>query len=381
VGVRFDLSPDGLKAALEAAVGNDPAGYIQEKQRQLAELGYEDGGLEGEALIWIEGPKHFNDILLGLAQIRPERLKLFDRRFGIRIPYRGALLDSIEEFRVELPPLGNCNVIVRGGAFAPAAVFNAEMFVPPPMVNGPWLLVRHSDFTITFREDGLNFQTSDAFGSIKTLDAWTMLVRALTYLADGRARLSIERMAPDALCLSLPVEQRPDGPYIDQLPAMTKFLDGWQRLLEMAGMRSVEPFAFETIWDANAAAMAVEVLLNPTPIAFFEFDNLEGAAEVESLDAIYFNSCTFAGAAISYSVEVTLQATAKAGAHYRSTAFKPLDVRPAVSDLEEYGMEQAHRRGLTVVINPANVTMVDPNEQRASIADASVDGPNKLSKT
>jgi hypothetical protein len=373
-GVRFDLSPDGLKAALEAVVGDDPAGYVQEKQRQLAELGYEDGGLEGEALIWIEGPEHFNEIVLGLSPIRPERLKLFDRRFGIRIPYRGALLDSIEEFRVELPHLGNCDVIVRGGAFAPAAVFNAEMFVPPPMVNGPWLLVRHPDFMITFREDRLNFQTSDAVGSgIKTLDAWATLVRALSYLADGRARLSIERKAPDAPLLSLPVDQRLDGPYLDQLPAMTKFLDGWQRLLEVAGMKSVELFAFETIWYANAAAMAVDVLLNLAPIAFFEFDSLDGAVEAESVEAIYFNSCTFAGTAISYSVKVTLQATAEAGGRYRSTAFKPLDVRPAVSDLEEYGMEQAHRRGLTVVINPANVTMVNPNEQRAAIAGASAD--------
>jgi hypothetical protein len=30
---------------------------------------------------------------------------------------------------------------------------------------------------------------------------------------------------------------------------------------------------------------------------------------------------------------------------YRSTAFKPLDVSPAVSPLKEYGMQQAHRWG------------------------------------
>jgi hypothetical protein len=338
VGVRFDLVPDGLKAALEAALGDDPAGYIREKQRQLAELGYEDGRLEGEALTWIEGPEHFNDIMLGLAPIRPEEMKLFDRRFGIRIPYRGALLDSIEEFRIELPRIGNCDVIVRGGAFALAAVFNAEILVPPPMVNGPRLLVRHPDFTITLKRDRLNFQTSDSFGSgIKTLDAWATLVRALSYLADDKGRLSIERKAPDVPLLSLPVEQPLDGPYLGQLPAMTKFLDGWQRLLEVAGMKSVELFAFETIWDANAAAVAVDVLLNPAPITFFEFDSLDSAVEATSIEAIYINSCTFAGTAISYSVQITLQATAEPGGAYRSTALKPLDVRPAVSDLEEYG--------------------------------------------
>ena len=192
-------------------------------------------------------------------------------------------------------------------------------------------------------------------------------------MADGGARLTIEPKLPYAPSLSLPVEQQLDGPYLHQLPAMTKFLDGWQRLLEVAGVKSIEPFAFETIWGANAAAMAVDVLLNPTPLAFFEFDSLDGAVEGQSAEAIYFNSCIFAGAAISYSVKITLQATAEANGCYRSTAFKPLDVRPAVFDLEEYGMEQAHRQGLTVVINPANLTMVNPNEQGAPIADASTD--------
>ena len=89
--------------------------------------------------------------------------------------------------------------------------------------------------------------------------------------------------------------------------------------MEMAGVKSVEPFAFDAIWDANQAGMAVDVLLNPAPVAFFEFDSLEGAVDAETVEAIYFNSCRFADAAISYCVEVTLQADGKAGACYRST--------------------------------------------------------------
>lgn len=365
VGTRFELSPDGVNGALRAAVGDDPAGYIQEKQRQLGELGYEDGGIEGEALIWIDGPEHFNDIMLGLSPIQPKRLKLFDRRFGIRIPYQGAILDSIEEFRVELPHIGNCNVVVRGDAFTPAVVFDAEILVPPPMGNRPWLLIRHPDFTLTFKEEGLNFQTSGAFGDgLKTLDAWAKLVRALSYLANGTARLAIDWMSEGRSPLTLPVDQPVDGPYLDLLPAITKLLDGWQRLLELAGLKSVESFAFDAIWDANAAAMAVDILLNPAPIAFFEFDSLNGAVEGELVEAIYFNSCRFTDASISYCVQVTLQADDSTSGRYRSIKFKPLDVRPVVSDLEEYGMERAHSSGLSVVIHPENVTMVDTNDRQ-----------------
>lgn len=378
-GTRFELSPDGLNGALRAAVGEDPAGYIQEKQRQLGELGYEDGGIEGEALIWIDGPEHFNDIMLGLAPIQPKRLKLFDRRFGIRIPYQGALLDSIEEFRVELPHIGNCNVVVRGEAFTPAVVFEAQIFVPPPIGDRPWLLIRHPDFTLTFKEEGLNFQTSGAFGDgLKNLDAWAKLVRALSYLANGTARLAIDWMSESRSPLTLPVDQPVDGPYLDQLPAITKLLDGWQRLLELAGLKSVDPFAFDAIWDANAAAMAVDILLNPAPIAFFEFDSLEGAIEGDLVEAIYFNSCSFADASISFCVQVTLQAEDKASARYRSIKFKPLDVRPAVSDHEEYGTELAHSHGLTIVLHPENVTMVDTSDPRNALTAPEETAPNCL---
>ncbi len=345
-----------------AVTDSDASAYIDEKQRQLAELGYEGSGLEGEALIWIEGPEHFYDIVLGLAPIRPKRLDLFDNRFGIRIPYQGSLLDSIEEFRLELPHLGDCDVIVRGGGFAPAAVFSASMFVPPPVVNGTWLLIRHPDFTLTFRKEGVNFETSDTFGGgLKILDAWATLIRALSYLAGNNARISIEMKASDASLLSLPVELPLNGPYLDQLPAMTKFLDGWQRLLEVVGMRSIEPFAFEAIWDANAAAMAVDMLLSPNPVASLEFDALDGVMAASSVEAIYFNSCSFGGSSISFCVQVTLKSTGADGGCYRSSAFKPLDVRAAVANIEEYGMEEAHRLGLTIVINPSNLTFVDAN--------------------
>lgn len=306
--------------------------------------------------------------MLGLAPIQPKRLKLFDRRFGIRIPYQGAFLDSIEEFRVELPHIGNCNVVVHGEAFTPAVVFEAQIFVPPPIGDRPWLLIRHPDFTLTFKEDGLNFQTSGAFGDgLKILDAWAKLVRALSYLANGTARLAIDWMSENRSPLTLPVDQPVDGPYLDQLPAITKLLDGWQRLLELAGLKSVNPFAFDAIWDANAAAMAVDILLNPAPIAFFEFDSLESAIEDDLVEAIYFNNCSFADASISYCVQVTLQAEDNASARYRSIKFKPLDVRPAVSDLEEYGTELAHSHSLTVVLHPENVTVVDTSDPRNAL--------------
>lgn len=367
VGTRFELSPEGLRAALEAAVGDDPASALQDKQRQLAELGYENGGLEGDALIWIEGPEHFNAMLLGLAPIRPKTLKLFDRRFGIRIPYEGVAFDSIEEFRVELPRIGRCNVIVRGKDFGRAAMFEADMLVPPPLADGPWLLVRHPDFSLTLREDGLNFQTAGVFEEgRKTLSAWVMLTRALVYLADGSGRIRIEPLVDDAPPLTLAIDQRLNGPYLEQLPTLAAFLDGWQQLLERAGLSMIEPFPFDSVWESHDARLAVDLLLNPEPVAFFEFDQLDEVGDSSSVKAIFFNSCTLANVAISYAVEVLLTATEDG--HYRSSAFTAIDVRPAVSDLHDYGMEQAHIRGIRILIDPAHLTMLDPRENEPAVA-------------
>ena len=94
VGQRFEPTAAGLSSALSAACGQDPGAYTAKKQRQLDELGYENGQFEAEALLQIEGPEHFANLLLGLAPLKPHRLRVYDSRFGIRLPYQGTLFDD-----------------------------------------------------------------------------------------------------------------------------------------------------------------------------------------------------------------------------------------------------------------------------------------------
>lgn len=53
---RFEPTAAGLLTALTAACGQDPGAYTIEKQRQLAELGYENGQFEADPLV------HFRSI-------------------------------------------------------------------------------------------------------------------------------------------------------------------------------------------------------------------------------------------------------------------------------------------------------------------------------
>jgi hypothetical protein len=55
-------------------------------------------------------------------------------------------------------------------------------------------------------------------------------------------------------------------------------------------------------------------------------------------------------------VKVRLEPVTGQEGRYRSTGFDRLDIRPAVADLDHYGEDQAKASGLSVLINPANIT-------------------------
>ncbi|MCR5873084.1 hypothetical protein LRS10_02050 [Phenylobacterium sp. J426] len=67
---------------------------------------------------------------------------------------------------------------------------------------------------------------------------------------------------------------------------------------------------------------------------------------------------------------MTLKAAADHTEEYRSTSFDPLDVRPAVADLQDYAEDLAARHGLHVVINPENLVELDAS----ALAGSAIEG-------
>ncbi|QEH81582.1 hypothetical protein EIK56_27240 [Sphingomonas sp. C8-2] len=361
-GVRFDLTPGGLASAIRDACGENPSAYVGEKQRQLATLGFDEGnGLEGEAVVWIEGPQHFRNVMLGLTPIKPKRMTTFERRFGIRLPHETTIFHDADGIFFELPEVGPCTVSVRGPALAPAATFQAVMQVPPRMEGMPWAVIRHAEFLISMNEAGLNFQTIGNFDTAeRSLDEWCEIIRALHYLATGAGTLSITMNDGGAPTTSLRIKEPIEGPHIDELPAMLRLLDGWRQLLRAAGIVSSSRFPIDTIWSSHDAGAAVDMLTNPDPTVYLEFPNLADYQAEGPIEALYFNSCAFGGDAITYSVKAIVSPTGVEPWRYRTTAFEPLDIRPAVMDLDEYGEQQADVHDLRMAINPANMTWVEP---------------------
>ena len=343
---------------IEEACGPQVNGYVAEKQRQLDHLGYDDGRLQAEATVWIESPAHLSRMLVGLEPMRPVQLRTFDVRFGVAIPYAGVALDDVEELRIEPPRIGPCRVAVRGAPLTRAAVFAADAYVGPPIPDDEhvWLLVRHADFTLAFA-GGARFETADGFTRRRRpLLDWVPLARALAYLAGGQGVISFQFEGSVQSQLTLPISEPLEGPDTDRLPQLAQFIDGWSRLTETAGVLSADPFSFEDLWGAKDVQMAVDMMTNPSPTARFEFDAEVFGSAPDSVNALYFNTCRFGGAALSFCVKVILEP--QGAGNYRSVAFTPLDARAAVDDLQAYGEEQASAADIRVLIHPDKVVEV-----------------------
>jgi hypothetical protein len=359
VGTRFEPTPKGMCESLTAVCRENTAAYTLEKQRQLAELGYERGRFEAEAIADIEGPQHLSNVLLGLTPIKPKQLRVFDTRFGIRLPYQGTLFDDLGELVLTPPSLGACVVSVRGAGFGRAARFDAEMFIGPPIhcIDGPELLVRHVDFMVRITRGGARFETERGLDDVqRTLEQHAEIARALSLIAGGQAEFTISGNSRIP-SISLPLNDLLSGPYVDQLPAISKFLDGWQLLLSKAGVGSDSPFNFDEIWTADEAQVAVEMLVNPRPVMRLEFQKFDDNDGAQSLEALLFRTCSLAGSSLTYSAKITFEQTDDPVWRYRSAHFEAIDIRPMVDDLDEYGFDQGEAGGITLLLDPRSLKL------------------------
>lgn len=359
-GKPFDLTPAGLRAALAEACGPDPVGYALEKVRQLTELGYEDGGVELAGWFHVGDDEQFSRVLLGLAPIKPVDVAAFDVRFGIAVPYKGELFNRIEEIFLSPPSVTDCTVVVKGPLMMPAAIFQAQLIVAPPVDGRFRMLIQHPHFEFTFRESEDMIVASCTFepGNSSLADL-TMVVRALDFLSTTEANVSVSGKDGAWGPLKLPLSSALTGPGLADLPQIARFTADWQTLLGIAGVRSTAQIRWSDLWDEQAH-LAVSLMLAAQPMPYFEFDTAVLPVDGEPLETIYFNSASVAGESILYSVAITLAPLADNAAVYRSTLFRPIEARPNTMELDDYMDELAGRFEPEVMIHPDRVTRVAP---------------------
>jgi hypothetical protein len=353
-GRPFKPTPDGLREALDVTSPADVAGYGNRKRHQLATLGFpDDGGIEANAIVWIENQDHFMKMISGLAPLKPIKLDAYERRFDILLPYKGTMFDGVKEFPIQLPMVGACEIIVRSGPRDPAAVFRCEAFAPPPIEGAPLMVIRHPMLTAVFKDDGLEVETVGHFYEDRhSIDDWILLLRALTYLAAGDGSIELEfkgtRMVLPAPGLN--------GPDPEDLPRLLRFFERWKDALALAGVSPGGDVPLRAVWDAKAEQSGLDILCNPHPIATLEFDTIDGLDLESGVDALFFNTLAFGGAAFTFAVKVRLVRPDPASSRFVSANFELLDIRSAVADLEAYAAERANAHDLSIVIDPRNIT-------------------------
>lgn len=360
-GTQFKVTADGLREVLSAACGTDAALYVRRKQAQLEELGYGEDRFQGEALAWIAGPSHLNNILLGLEPLKPERFSLYESRFGIRIPVHESSLAGVQEFFIQPPKLGTCQITVQGPPLTLPATFTADAFIGPPVIedDGPHLLFKHADIELRLRGYRLDFQTVGEFHTLpRSLHRWVQLIRALSHLTGARgssiAIHGLERFPRVSFPSAVPLS----GPDY-QLPHLSRFLEGWQRLLEMAGISSTAEFNLEQIWAASSAIAAVDILLHSARSSSFEFPESHSLSQIpDPIEAIYYNHAELADASISLAARVIISRIGDPQFPYRSTSAEMLDIRPRVDNLQAYAEAQATEHRIRAVMDPENIQWV-----------------------
>ncbi|KTT68052.1 hypothetical protein [Sphingomonas sanguinis] len=363
LGDAFDVTPEGLRAAIERACGPDPAAYSSEKISQLADLGYGEDRIVGDILFSAESDEQLARVVLGMDPLKPMAMRTFDNRFGMPVPYDHDMLNAVEEIMLSPPSGGGCEVVVTGPPLTPPATFKAEMFFAPPFDARLRMLIRHPDFSFMFHEREADFETKAVFGQAgRSLEDLVMLLRALTNLASGDGAIVISgddgRFGP----IKLPVAMKLSGPDVDELPTLYRIATDWRKLLELAGVRSKASIGIYDLWDSRWVQLAAELLLRPDPAARFAFDTDEVRGDGGPMTAVYFNSAQLGVDGISYGVEIELAPIARDRRVYSSVSFKPIDVRPMVSDIDEYMEELASRYDHPLMIHPDNLREVDPEQ-------------------
>lgn len=362
LGKPFEPTPSGLRAALAEACGPDPAGYALEKVRQLSELGYENGELEVEGVFHVGDDEQFARVLLGLEPMRPVAIEAFDVRFGIAVPYRGELFNTIQEIFVLPPAVTDCTIVVKGPPLMPAATLEAQLVVASPIDSRFRMLIQHPHFEFTFRETDEMIVASCTFepGNASLSDL-KMLLRALNYIAAGNASMSAAGKFGAWGPLQLPIASEITGPGLSEMPRLARFVACWQKLLDIAGVPSTALIPWNDLWNEKAH-LAVSLMLSEEPMPFYEFDRDVLPVDGEPIEAIHFNSASIAGEAILYAVAMTLAPRAENPDVYRSVSFRPIEARPATMELDDYMDELASRFKPAVMIHPDNVRRIAREE-------------------
>ncbi|MGL4961447.1 MAG: hypothetical protein ACRC67_09455 [Inquilinus sp.] len=140
------------------------------------------------------------------------------------------------------------------------------------------------------------------------------------------------RFAP----LRLPVQHVLTGPHVEKLPDLARIAADWLKLLGLAGIKSTATLTVDDFWEARWPHIASDLVLHGGGQAKLTVEASALEVDGQPIKALMVHGASIAGEAISYAMELELGPKGGEPSTYVSRTFRPLEVRRAVADIDDY---------------------------------------------
>lgn len=142
-----------IKAAFEDAVPGGMASYGREKNRQLAELGFEKGFMTLETTIKASSADEVIDGFLGLTPLPVIDAKHFSTRFGIPIQVPLPWIDTpnvaATALTIKMDRTETCTVTVTRERDGAGVSFTGDLYAVPSKLTGPDRMILEADQAVS----------------------------------------------------------------------------------------------------------------------------------------------------------------------------------------------------------------------------------------
>lgn len=294
VGERLEPTGAALREALERLCGPDIQRYVDEKRTQIRGLGYDPFSYEAKVSMLVQSKKDFVDAFLGLCEIEVSDFRVFETRFGIKLPVNECELTS-GKLRIEPTPSDKCQITVRGVSLTPPATFEGEVIFPAIPDLEPDLmkaLIRSKFFDLNFEQGQINLRTKaeEINTAAYTLDEWSSYFRLVATLASGEGTIRIR--LSKGFDLSLPIEQKLQGAIPGEADYFQNVIKDLVSLLSLAGAPTTGRFHFKDLANQAKQIRSVKALMDGDPKLSpltFVVNSVEGYEPIQRTQILYCN--------------------------------------------------------------------------------------------
>ena len=323
---KVPVSGLALRKHIEDAIGPSLADYAVKKQKQLEDLGFEDGGRQITFKMVASDHSHFAEAVLGMRQIEVKDALAQEIRFGIAIADPDFPAGS---GRIEFTPNSEGTCVISASAPSLDRVeFKADVFtLPGPMVEAGLLFLRLKAqlFTMLFsfsdEQTGKTIKTKfdirtdgDAIREARlSASQWRDFYAMLKACRSEPVNLEVQRLKPHRALISTVIRSKgaPDAKADRDRKFLTNLTAAAARLFDRAGAPRAK-MKIDDLVDAADGLKLVDALMNGseemTPLSFIS-TKTEHIDPSVPLEILYLNRVTIGKKALAYATSTHVTPT------------------------------------------------------------------------